>query len=125
MPLDHIVDLLFLKMKGYVASHLRLWRKTRSDRGYYCKGVDPNRNYGQGWGTGGSSAAPCSNTYKGPFAFSELETNNTRNFINAHKDNIVFFNDLHSYKQEGVPDLLVGPWVFCATMISYIKKIRL
>ena len=119
--LFHVVHLLFCKMKGNVSSHLRLWRKTRSDRDYYCKGVDPNRNYGHGWGTGGWwEQAPCSDNFKGPSAFSELETNNTRNFIKAHKDNIIFFNDIHSYKQEPVC------WAFCAAaMISYLKKIRL
>ena len=27
-------------------------------------GTDPNRNFGYGWGTGGSSANPCSATYR-------------------------------------------------------------
>ena len=78
----------------------RLWRKTRSDRDLYtCDGVDPNRNYGEGWGTGGSSSISCSDAFMGPSPFSEFETSNTRDFINARKDRIVFFNDIHSYSQ--------------------------
>ena len=83
-----------------------MWRKTRSDRDLYtCDGVDPNRNYEVGWGTGGSSDISCSDTFMGPFAFSEFETVNTREFINAHKDRLVFFNDIHSYSQAGLGKL--------------------
>ena len=38
-----------------------------------CMGVDPNRNWEYEWGTGGSSSNCCSDTFKGPSAFSEIE----------------------------------------------------
>ncbi|HEX8207215.1 MAG TPA: M14 family zinc carboxypeptidase, partial [Solirubrobacteraceae bacterium] len=37
-------------------------------------GVDPNRNYGEGWGGPGSSADPTSQSYHGPGPWSEPET---------------------------------------------------
>ena len=37
----------------------RMWRKTRSNTGGSCKGVDPNRNWGYKWGGKGASANTC------------------------------------------------------------------
>ncbi|CAF1085489.1 unnamed protein product, partial [Brachionus calyciflorus] len=42
--------------------------------GSSCIGTDLNRNFGYQWLTGGSSTNPCSDTYAGPSADSELET---------------------------------------------------
>lgn len=88
----------------------RLWRKTRSKNGLLCKGVDANRNYGYHFNDGGSSGSACSETYHGPEAFSEVENQHIRDFILAHKDNLKFFNSIHSYSQ-----LILLPWGFTET----------
>src|SRR4029453_8343999 len=51
------------------------WRKNRRNNGDGTFGVDPNRNYPYRWGfCDGSSALTSSDTYRGPSAGSELET---------------------------------------------------
>ncbi|HEV3000290.1 MAG TPA: M14 family metallopeptidase, partial [Solirubrobacteraceae bacterium] len=47
-------------------------------------GVDPNRNYGLGWGGRGASTMPNSQTYRGPGPFSEEETQNVHEFSQRH-----------------------------------------
>ena len=86
----------------YTQTDNRLWRKTRSPNGDNCFGTDANRNFGYQWGTGGqsksviikkkapficsgSSSNPCSDTYMGASAFSEIETANMRDWLTAHK----------------------------------------
>ena len=71
-------------------------RKNRQDTG--CgndtqRGVDLNRNYSFGWGENdyGSSPNPCSATYRGTNAFSELETQAVQYFI----ENRPLMNVLH------------------------------
>jgi len=90
----------------------RMWRKTRSDNGgiFHCKGVDANRNWGFHWNEGGSSNDKCSDTYHGPSAFSEIENQNVRDFIAARAENIIFFDNIHSYSQ-----LILLPWGFQST----------
>jgi len=99
---------------GYAWSrdHNRMWRKTRSDHGSFlgCKGVDANRNYGFHFNDGGSSNDKCSDTYHGPSAFSEQENVNVRDFLNARKGKVVFFNSVHSYSQ-----LILLPWGYTSS----------
>ncbi len=58
-----------------------LWRKNRRDNGSGIYGVDLNRNYGYQWGlNSGSSGTTSSETYRGPSAFSEPETQMIRDF---------------------------------------------
>ncbi len=66
------------------------WRKNRRvNGGSSCFGVDPNRNYSYGWGIGsGSSNSPCSDTYRGPSAFSEPECVSVRDFVLLKKPKI-------------------------------------
>jgi len=61
-------------------------------------GVDPNRNYGYQWGLddAGSSPEPFDDTYRGPFAFSEKETQAMRDFCIARPNIRIAFN-YHSY----------------------------
>ena len=62
-----------------------MWRKNRYARGVNdTVGVDLNRNYGFKWGYNdeGSSSSPTSETYRGPAAFSEKETQAVRGFCN-------------------------------------------
>jgi len=84
-----------------------LWRKNRRDNGDGTFGVDLNRNYGYQWGYDdvGSSPDPASQTYRGVAPFSEPETQNMRDFSNAHNFVIVLY--LHSYG-----NFLVYPWEY-------------
>ncbi|XP_053575719.1 carboxypeptidase A2 [Bombina bombina] len=86
---------------GYVYSHSadRMWRKTRSvNSGSRCYGVDPNRNWDAGFGGPGASSDPCSDTYRGPRAESEVEVKAVADFIRAH-GRIKGFISIHSYSQ--------------------------
>jgi carboxypeptidase T len=84
----------------------RYWRKNR--RGGY--GVDPNRNYDNLWGGGGSSGSKNDETYRGTKPFSETETTNIQNLIgqpsknvtsmNGWLDNVLGFLSYHSYGQQ-------------------------
>ncbi|KFU85177.1 Carboxypeptidase A2 [Chaetura pelagica] len=97
---------------GYVYTHTqnRMWRKTRSKiPGSVCVGVDPNRNWDAGFGGPGASSNPCSESYRGPSANSEVEVRSVVNFIKDH-GNIKAFLTLHSYSQ-----LLMYPYGYKCT----------
>jgi len=74
-----------------------MWRKNRRNNGDGSFGVDLNRNYGYMWGYDniGSSPDPDDETYRGPSAFSELETQAMRDFIIAHDFILTLY--FHSY----------------------------
>nr|XP_033814694.1 carboxypeptidase A2-like isoform X1 [Geotrypetes seraphini] len=100
---------------GYVFTHTnnRLWRKTRSKTaGSNCIGVDPNRNWNAGFGGPGASNNPCSESYHGPRAESEVEVKSVVNFIKGH-GNIKAFISIHSYSQ-----LLMFPYGYKCTNID-------
>lgn len=82
----------------------KAWRKNRkkNDNGTY--GVDLNRNYSFGWGTGGSSKSPSSDTYMGTSPFSEPETQNIKNFI-EQRQNINIVLSFHTFSE-----LILYPW---------------
>jgi murein tripeptide amidase MpaA len=62
-----------------------MWRKNRRNNGDGTMGVDLNRNYPYEWGCDyGSSGDPGSETYRGPSAGSEPETQAMMQFINEH-----------------------------------------
>ncbi|XP_051468441.1 carboxypeptidase A2-like [Apus apus] len=97
---------------GYVYTHTRnrMWRKTRSKiPGSVCVGVDPNRNWDAGFGGPGASSNPCSESYRGPSANSEVEVRSVVDFIKGH-GNIKAFLTLHSYSQ-----LLMYPYGYKCT----------
>jgi len=81
-----------------------MWRKNRRDNGG-TYGVDVNRNYGYMWGydNNGSSPSPGEETYRGPDAFSEPETQNMKQFCEEHDFKIAL--NYHSYS-----NLLLYPW---------------
>ncbi|EDW13422.1 zinc carboxypeptidase A 1 [Drosophila mojavensis] len=85
---------------GYVYTHTtnRMWRKTRTPYGS-CFGADPNRNWDFHWNEVGASSDPCSDTYAGPSAFSEIETLSLSNYIASIKDKIQLYVSFHSYSQ--------------------------
>lgn len=80
------------------------WRKNRRANGNNTFGVDLNRNYSFGWGTGGSSTNPSSDVYMGRSPFSEPETAAIRDFFAAH-DNITVALTLHTFSE-----LVLYPW---------------
>ncbi|MCP4441936.1 MAG: T9SS type A sorting domain-containing protein [Aureispira sp.] len=84
-----------------------MWRKNRKDNGSNIYGVDLNRNYGYQWAFNnqGSSNNPSSDTYRGPSAFSEPETQNIRDFCNAHQFQISL--NYHAYG-----NMLIYPWAY-------------
>lgn len=86
----------------------RMWRKNRRNNGGGSYGVDLNRNYSKGWGGQGSSGNPSSETYRGPAAFSEPETNGLRQFLQSVGYlELGGFIDYHSYGQ-----LVLWPWTY-------------
>jgi carboxypeptidase T len=100
----------------------QLWRKNTNQS--YCgatstsRGADLNRNFPFQWGCcGGSSASPCSDTFRGASAASEPETQATRAYATAlwpagwvggnppPSDAAGMFLDIHSAGQR-----LMWPW---------------
>jgi hypothetical protein len=63
-----------------------MWRKNRRTNQDGSIGIDLNRNFGYLWGfdNNGSSPFGSDETYRGPSAFSEAETQAIRDFCNAH-----------------------------------------
>jgi carboxypeptidase T len=84
----------------------RLWRKNRRRNPGGSIGVDPNRNYGYMWGVldvSTSSHVPSDETYVGPRAFSEPETQAVRDLVGCERfAGVVTY---HSYSQ-----LILYPW---------------
>ena len=81
-------------------------------------GTDANRNFDFHWGDPGASTDPCDDAFMGSEAFSEVENRNLRDFVLEHRDNIKFFNTLHSYGRVCSDDhvsvlTLVTRWCCC------------
>ncbi|KAM5255507.1 carboxypeptidase A2 [Ctenodactylus gundi] len=105
---------------GYVFSQTknRMWRKTRSKiPGSLCVGVDPNRNWDAGFGGPGASSSPCSDSYHGPRANSEVEVKAIVDFIQSHGE-IKAFITLHSYSQ-----LLMFPYGYKCTKLDNFDEL--
>lgn len=81
-----------------------MWRKNRRNNSDN-DGVDLNRNFGYMWGYDniGSSSIPSSETYRGPSAFSEPETQAIRNL--AVSKNFKTYINYHSYT-----NAIIYPW---------------
>jgi PKD repeat protein len=104
------------------------WRKNVDNN--YCgntnsRGADLNRNFAFKWGCcGGSSGYPCDDTYRGPTAGSEPETQAVQNYMTAifpdqrgpgdtdpaPADATGIYLDLHSYSE-----LVLWPWGWTST----------
>lgn len=80
------------------------WRKNRRDNKDGTFGVDMNRNYGFGWGTGGSSKDTSSDVYMGTAPFSEPETLALKDFVESHL-NIKILLSFHTFSE-----LILYPW---------------
>jgi carboxypeptidase T len=97
----------------YCRTTERLWRKNRRPNADGSFGVDPNRNYGYMWGTLNvptSSRVPSDDTYVGPRAFSEPETQAVRDLVGRELFRGVI--TYHSYSQ-----LILYPWGYTNTPI--------
>lgn len=90
-----------------------MWRKNRFPNEDGTVGVDLNRNYGYNWGydNEGSSPNAGSNVYRGTAPFSEVETQNIRDFCNAHEFSIAF--NYHTFS-----DLLIHPWGYEYSLLT-------
>lgn len=96
-PDGHVYD--------YVDGHRgRMWRKNRRPNGNGDVGTDLNRNYGYMWGSGGASPDTGDETYRGPAAFSEIETQNVRNFVDS-QPRMKTLLTFHTFSE-----LILYPW---------------
>ena len=80
------------------------WRKNRTTNTNRTYGVDLNRNYGFNWGQGGASADPDSDTFRGPAAFSEPETQAIKGFV-ERQQNLTTLLTFHTFSE-----LILYPW---------------
>jgi len=108
--LDH-VDVYIVPIvnpDGYVYSHTtdRYWRKNRQlNPSSSCVGIDLNRNWDADWNGGEStSTSSCSDVYVGEEAFSAVEAQNVKNYMESIP-NLKGHLDIHSYSA-----LVLGPW---------------
>ncbi len=88
-----------------------LWRKNRRDNLDGEFGVDLNRNYNYQWGGAGTSPNTNSDIYRGPTAFSEVETQAIKWFCEQHDFKIAL--NSHSYS-----NLLLYPFGYATGQIS-------
>lgn len=58
------------------------------------QGVDINRNYGYLWG---NTEPPCSDSFPGPYAFSEPESKAMRDMLYKYQDDIKFVYNFHAF----------------------------
>ncbi|KAI9357600.1 hypothetical protein DFJ73DRAFT_184393 [Zopfochytrium polystomum] len=87
---------------GYVYSHEvdRLWRKNRQhNEGTTCVGVDMDRNWDTYFGGAGSSANPCSESFRGKSPFSTPEAKAISTYLRKKAANIVSLIDFHAFSQ--------------------------
>jgi hypothetical protein len=124
---DHEIHLLLLTNPDgrKYAENGQSWRKNTNQN--YCgptssgRGADLNRNFSFGWGCcGGSSGSQCEETYRGPLAASEPETQSVQSYLQsifpdqraatypggaAPADATGVYLDVHSFSE-----LVLWPW---------------
>lgn len=83
---------------AYVWSSDPLWRKNRRNNGRGVYGVDLNRNYPVHFALCGASTDPTTQTYQGPSAASEPETQTMMAF--ATRQRFAKVLDFHSYARD-------------------------
>ncbi|XP_063367645.1 zinc carboxypeptidase-like [Cydia amplana] len=86
-----------LNPDGYDYTHKqdRLWRKNRNQNA----SVDLNRNFDESFGKYGSSLEPSSDSYCGPYPFSEPETQALSFFILPIRREVKYYFSIHAYGQ--------------------------
>ena len=72
-----------------------------------CIGTDLNRNYDSNWGGQGASPVPCSETFRGDFAFSAEESAAQRDYLASHTSALELFLTFHSYSQVIYDNILI------------------
>ena len=97
---------------GYTFSwtNQRMWRKNRRNNGNGSFGVDTNRNFPYQWGGEGASGNTGNDTYRGPSAGSEPETQAVMALANA-APRLDAHIDFHSYSQ-----LILSPWGYTSSL---------
>ena len=102
-----IVPLLNPDGLEYSIQQFRWWRKNRRNNGDGTFGVDPNRNYGYMWGIDdiGSSPITYSQVFRGPYAFSEPETEAMMRLFQQRE--FLAAISYHNYSQ-----LILYPWSY-------------
>lgn len=90
----------------------RMHRKNMRRNANGTTGVDLNRNYGFHWGEGGASSDPGSETFRGPNAFSEPESQAIRDFVEA-RPNLKVLLSYHTFSE-----LILYPWGHSNSPIS-------
>ncbi|XP_065361615.1 carboxypeptidase B1 [Calliphora vicina] len=105
---------------GYEYTHTnsRMWRKTRKPASTNCYGTDGNRNFDFHWGEVGASSLSCSDTFKGPTAFSESETKVLRDLMRSLTGRAKMYLTLHSYG-----NYLLYPWGYTSALPDTWKDI--
>jgi hypothetical protein len=90
-----------------------MWRKNRRDNNDGTYGVDLNRNYGYMFGLDNTGSSPNTNddTYRGPSAFSEPETQAVKYFEENHNFGICV--NYHTYG-----NLLIYPWGYAPSIYT-------
>ncbi|KAJ3417042.1 carbamoyl-phosphate synthase (glutamine-hydrolyzing) cpa2 [Chytridiales sp. JEL 0842] len=91
-----------VNVDGYVYTHTknRMWRKNKQpNKGTFCIGTDPNRNWDAKWGGGGASGNPCSESYYGSAPFSAPEPLNVAKYLLSRAPNVISYIDFHAYSQ--------------------------
>lgn len=102
----HIVPVGNADGYEFTWSKNRLWRKTRRPNGWFCKGVDPNRN----WDFKHCQELKdklCTDSYCGPEPFSESETLNVANYVKGLGGRVKAFLDVHAFSQ-----MWMWPWAY-------------
>jgi len=96
----------------------RLWRKTRSAiSGSTCLGVDPNRNFKYQWEVkSGTSTNPCSLTWPGSVAESEVEVRYLSRVLDRYQNTKLFLS-IHSYG-----NYLLYPWSYARLSVSNAEE---
>jgi carboxypeptidase T len=95
-----------------------MWRKNRRDNLDGTEGIDLNRNYGYFWGYDniGSSPMTSSDTYRGPFGFSEPETQAIKWFAENH--NFRLNLNFHTYHND-----ILYPWGHVPNLLTVDSSI--
>lgn len=94
----YIIPVLNIDGFVYTKEVDRLWRKTRKASSLLCYGTDANRNFATGFmENGGASSNPCSDTYAGAYAFSEVEADIVEKYLLAHPGRFSVYLSFHSY----------------------------
>jgi len=111
-----IVPLLNPDGLEYSIQTFRWWRKNRRNNADGTFGVDPNRNYGYMWGFDnmGSSPNTYSQTYRGPYAFSELETEAMRQLFQQRE--FLAAISYHNYS-----NLILYPWSYANVIAPHFS----